>query len=256
MKHIFCAFLLLTGLMAAAVDVMIISDSTAVDYRGKRNPYTKGKTLWAPMSGWGEFAADACQKGTQLVNCAIGGYSSRTFAERRLQKTARKFTSGGWLLLSFGSNDARPNKTEPQRNTTADKTYPEYLGMIASAAQKAGMKVVIISPPPFYNTVDGKFANPVLAPYAVSAKKFAKANGYYFIDLFTAMSGYLAQLSDKDVRSHYMFLARGESANWPKGRKDPLHFTQKGSKLIWQIIQQEIDRKIPELAKCFKPLAN
>ena len=256
MKHIFSAFLLLTGLMAAAVDVMIISDSTAVDYRNKRNPYTKGKTLWAPMSGWGEFAADACQKETQLVNRAIGGYSSRTFAERRLQKTARQFTSGGWLLLSFGSNDARPNKTEPQRNTTADKTYPEYLGRIASAAQKAGMKVVIISPPPFYNTVNGKFANPVLAPYAAASRKFAQANGCEFIDLFGAVCDHFGKLSDKEIRSHYMFLKRGESANWPKGRKDPLHFTQKGSQLIWQIIHQEIDRKIPELAKCFKPLAN
>ena len=70
------------------------------------------------------------------------------------------------------------------------------------------------------------------------------------------MSDHFGKLSDKEVRSYYMFLERGESPNWPKGRRDPLHFTQKGSKLIWQIIQQEIDRKIPELAKCFKPLAN
>lgn len=256
MKNIFCALFLLSGLLVAATDVMIISDSTAVDYRNKRNPYTKGKTLWAPMSGWGEFAADACKEDTKLLNRAVGGYSSSTFAERRLKKTAKSFTKGGWLLLSFGSNDSRPSKDEPNRYTTADKTYPEYLGKIANEAKKAGMKVVIITPPPFYHTVDGKFANPVLAPYAAAAKKFARENGYDCIDLFTALSDHFGKLSDKEVRSYYMFLERGESPNWPKGRRDPLHFTQKGSKLIWQIIQQEIDRKIPELAKCFKPLAN
>lgn len=254
MKTIAGLLLMLTGAVLAAAPVVIVSDSTAVDYRGKPNPYTKGETGWAPMSGWGEFAADACRPEVGLVNRSMGGTSSRTYCERRLAGTKRFFRKGGFLLLSFGSNDARPSAREPERATTADGTYPEYLGKIAQEAKQAGMRVVVISPPPFYHTVDGKFANPVLAPYAAAAKKFATDNGFDFIDLFAAMSETFSRLPDREVRSHYMFLEPGESPNWPKGRSDPLHFTTKGSRLIWSIIQREIERNIPELAACFRPL--
>ena len=242
------------GVMLNAAQIVIISDSTAVDYRSKPNPYTKGETGWAPMSGWGEFVADACRPGVTVVNRSVGGESSRTYWNRRMKKTKAFFEKDGWLLLSFGSNDARPSGKTPERTTTPDGTYPEFLGLMVKEAKAAGMHVVIISPPVFYHMVDGKFSNPVLQPYAVACKRFAEENGCEYIDLFSAMCDRFANCTDEEIRTHYMFLKRGESPNWPKGRNDPLHFTQKGSRLIWSILHAEIERRIPELAKCFQPV--
>lgn len=252
MKLIWTSVLLVFSAVLFASDmVMIISDSTAVDYRGKKNPYNKNKVGWEPMSGWGEFAVITGAKDVEIINRSAGGYSSKTYFEDLYKRTRLHFRKGGWLLLSFGSNDSRPQTKFPERNTTADGTFPEYMNKIASDAKAAGMNVVIISPPPFYSTENGKFSNSILQPYAEASKKLAAENGYFFIDLFGAVNEYFANMSNEDILSHYMFLKPGDSPNWPNGRRDPLHFTGKGSKMIWEIIRNAIKKDIPELSKLF-----
>ncbi|MBO5722240.1 MAG: hypothetical protein J6S19_03910 [Lentisphaeria bacterium] len=245
---VLCIFL---TVLSASDMVMIISDSTAVDYRGKKNPYNKNKVGWEPMSGWGEFAAIAGAKDVKIINRSVGGYSSKTYWKNLHKRTSRDFRKGGWLLLSFGSNDARHHPKTAYRCTTTDGTFPEYMNKIASDAKAVGMNVVIISPPPFYSTENGKFFNSILKPYAEASKKLAAENGYFFIDLFGAVNEYFANMSNQDILSHYMFLKPGDSPNWPNGRKDPLHFTGKGSKMIWEIIRNAIKKDIPELSKLF-----
>ena len=51
-----------------------------------------------------------------------------------------------------------------------------------------------------------------------------------------------------------MFLAPGASPNWPQGRRDPLHYNEKGARLVWDLLRQAIARDIPELDKLFQPL--
>lgn len=243
--------LLMAGGLWAAETVIIVSDSTAVDYRGRKNPYNQNQVGWEPMSGWGEFAADAASKQVKVINRSAGGFSSRTYWEKQQKSTRKYFREGAWLLLSFGSNDARPNAKEPERNTTPDGTYPEYMGKIADDARAAGMKVVIISPPPFFSMESGKFANPVLAPYARSAEKLARENHYAYVDLFGMMSDYLSNMDQKEILTHYMFLAPGESPNWPRGRRDPLHLTAKGSRKAWELVLEGLKKEVPDLAKLF-----
>ena len=238
--------------LLSAADMMIISDSTAVDYRGKKNPYNHNKVGWDPMSGWGEFALDAAGKQLKVLNRSAGGFSSKTYCEKQLRSTRKYFKKDAWLLLSFGSNDARYSAADPGRNTTADGTFMEYMNKIASEAKAAGMKVVIISPVPFYSMADGKFSNTVLQPYAQASEKLARANNYAYVDLFGMMSKYFSNMSDEEIRTHYMFIAPGASPNWPRGRKDPLHLTDKGARKAWEFILEGLKKEAPELATLFK----
>ena len=246
------ALMLTAAVLSASEMVIIISDSTAVDYRGKKNAYNQNKVGWSPMSGWGEFAADAAGNQLRVLNRSAGGFSSKTYWEKQQRSTRKYFKKDAWLLLSFGSNDARYSAADPGRNTTADGTFMEYMNKIASEAKAAGMKVVIISPVPFYSMADGKFSNTVLQPYAQASEKLARANNYAYVDLFGMMSKYFSTMSDEEIRTHYMFIAPGASPNWPRGRKDPLHLTDKGSRKAWEFILAGLKKEVPELAKLFK----
>lgn len=241
---LFLLFMLLGFQILAAGPIVIMSDSTAVDYHGRKNYFKKP---WTPMSGWGEYAALHVRKGVAFRNLASGGYSSKSYYNVWLPKAKGAFRKDGWLLLSFGSNDARPHPTW-DRFTKPESTYPEYLNKIAEEAVKAGMKVVILSPIPYFMYKDGKFRNTVLEPYAAAAGKLAAEKKYYYIDLFQLVTDKFQSMSEPEIRSHYMYLKPGDSPNWPKGAADPLHFTEKGSGLIWQLIFEAIQKDIPELA--------
>ena len=252
---ILAALLVMGGALAAAPAVVVISDSTAVDYTLKKSNPIAGTAAWEPMAGWGTYARLSTRPGVVFRNLSAGGHSSKTYVERLLPNARKRFPEGGWLLLSFGSNDARKSASAPGRTTTPEETFPFYMGQIAAAAKEKGMRVVVLSPLPFYHREHGGFSCSVLAPYAAAAKKFADDNGFFFIDVFALMSGRFAAMSDEEVRTNFMFLEPGRYANWPKGRKDPLHYTEKGSKLVWSVIHAEIERNIPELAKLLVPEA-
>ena len=244
-----CAAVLGSAVFAGEV-IVIASDSTAVDYRGRKNPIAKTAS-WSPMAGWGEYTARDVRKGVALFNRAAGGYSSKTYCETFLPKTKKVFKKGGWLLLSFGSNDARPHP-KFDRATKPESTFPQYMDEIASAAKEAGMNVVVLSPLPYFVFSKGKFAPKALAPYAAACEKLAKEKGYYYIDLYKLVCDKFEGKSADEIKSYYMFLKPGDSPNWPQGRSDNLHVNDKGAKMVWDLIRGEIDKNIPELAKLLK----
>ena len=249
-KMIIFSLLFLSLTVFSKEYVMIMSDSTAVNYRSPnmKNYY---KLPWAPMSGWGEFTQKDIRGDIPLLNRAAGGYSSKTYFESWFPHSRKALRKDGWLLLSFGSNDCRPHPTW-DRVTKPESTYQEYLDKMASEAANAGMKIVIISPPPFFMMENGKFNNSTLEPYAKASKQLAERKGYYFIDLFNLLSNKFKNMTEAEIRTHYMFLKPGDSPNWPKGAADILHFQNKGSELIWQLMLDSIRKDIPDLAKLFK----
>lgn len=246
----FCAILSVSCFSAECI--ILMSDSTAVNYLGKSNPIAKTAS-WVPMAGWGQYAADDVLEKVIFINRSGGGHSSKTYAESILPDAKQFFQQGGWLLLSFGSNDVRPNANF-ERTTRPEDTYPLYLGKIAEAATAAGMKVVIISPLPFFSMSEGHFCNSLLAPYAEASGKLAADRKYFFIDAYSMIQAYFKDMPEMEIKSYYMYLKPGESANWPKGSSDPLHFTEKGALMVWNLIRTAIDKDIPELANLFKPV--
>ena len=232
--------------------IVIASDSTAVDYRGRKNVIANTAS-WEPMAGWGTCAALALRPGVVLANRSSGGLSSKTYYESQMNHLQKVLRPGGWLLLSFGSNDARPHP-KLNRATDPETTFPEYMGKIADAAKQAGMRVVVISPLPICTFSKGKWDNSRFAPYAAASREFAAKHGHPFIDAFQLVTTALAGKSQAEIESYYMFLAPGASPNWPQGRRDPLHFNEKGARLVWSLLRQAIARDIPELDKLFQPM--
>jgi len=222
----------------SATNVVIISDSTAYDYRNSPNSIT-GTASWEPMSGWGEYAAAQLLPENRLINCAIGGYSAKLYVNLKLDHARNNvFRPGDWLLIAFGCNDARPSLSM-DRASAADRDFLEYLGQIIDAAVNAKMNVVVLSCLPRYNFVNSKFHDPLLAPYAEAARKVAEVRKLPFIDTFSLITAAFSGLGTDEVKKHYMFLRPGESGNWPAGSSDPLHFSRVGAQLVWRLILAE-----------------
>lgn len=237
--------------VCSAASVVIVSDSTAVDYRNRPNPFSPGAAGWRPMSGWGEYAKDAALSDVEFFNRAMGGFSSKMYVERELNACRQFFRPGAWLLISFGSNDARFSGNG-ERNTDPRTTFPEYMKKITSAAEKNGARIVVITPMPFFQMKDGKFNCDTLAPFAEASRKFAADNNYDLIDLYQLLTEYFRDMPEVRIKSYYAFFEPGQFPNWPNGRQDPLHLSDEGSKLVWSLIHREIKRNISELAKLFQ----
>ncbi len=81
-----------------------------------------------------------------IDNCAIGGRSSRSFAEQgRLDDVAAHLACGDYLLVQFGRNDA--DESRPERFVPLD-AFALWLQKYVDAAKNAGALPVLVTPLP------------------------------------------------------------------------------------------------------------
>jgi len=115
-----------------------------------------------------------------LDNCAIGGRSSRSFAEEgRLDDIAAHLQRGDWLLVQFGHNDAAFDRPE---RYTAPEAFAASLRRYAEAAAEQGAQMLLVTPLPSLN---GEFPP---AAYREEMLKFAQEETIPCIDLGAAFS--------------------------------------------------------------------
>ena len=88
------------------MQIFIRGDSTAASYRPE-------ETL---MVGWGQLLGDLLP-GTDVVNLAMAGRSTRTFlAENRLQPAAEYARPGDLMLIQFAHNDENEKNRSAMRH--------------------------------------------------------------------------------------------------------------------------------------------
>jgi lysophospholipase L1-like esterase len=139
-----------------------------------------------------------------VYNDGLGGRSSRGYRqEGAWAKVLGEMKPGDWVILQFGHNDAKNSANYPDRTTlpgNGDETkeiespvthepetihsYGWYLREDVKDAKDKGANVILCSPPPRDQWVDGKITRG-LDGYAGWAKDAAKESGAYFLDLNT-----------------------------------------------------------------------
>lgn len=225
-------------------DLVILSDSMAVDYRNRKNWIT-GAAGFYPMSGWGEFAARRVKPGVGVFNFSVGGYSSKLCVERVLVKPEVKehFRPGNMLIAAFGGNDTVPSSKLPDRTTTPEPggTFEKYMGIIIDAAQNAGMNVHIMNTPPQCRYTGGVLDNSLFAPHAEASRRIARERELPFIDAAGLIGRAYAKFTEEELRKHFMFVPPSE--NWPEGRADFRHYNLLGAEFAWSVIEAEIRRR-------------
>lgn len=158
---------------------------------GSRGPWGYGAEL-APMFDGGKI---------HVYNEGRGGRSSRGYIEEGLwRQVVERLAPGDWVLVQFGHNDAANSANYPDRisgkgsgeemsevagpNGTKKSvhSYGWYLEQYVKEAKGKGATVVILSPVPRNQWVEGKVKRG-FDGYAEWAAEAAKASGALYVDL-------------------------------------------------------------------------
>ena len=199
-----------------------------------------GNSTVTADKGWGGRLSYKFQDHVTIYNAAASGRSSKSwYDEGRLPAVLAE--NPDYIFIEFGHND-QPGKGA-DRETDPETTFQDYLKIYIDAAKSIGATPVIISPVTRrYFGNDGKIDTTwsgYLDDYADGAKAIATAENVAFIDLF-----YLSVAHHNEI---------GETAsmtyNGPTDPDDITHFNTTGAKAITNIIVEEIEVVLPNLAE-------
>jgi lysophospholipase L1-like esterase len=135
-----------------------------------------------------------------VYNEALGGRSSRSYIEEGLwSNVLARMEPGDFVIVMFGHNDSANSKDHPDRTTITGNgewtisvglgdtrkmlhTYGWYLRQYAKDGKARGATVILCSPVPRNDWVDGKIKRG-FDGYAGWAADAAKESGALFLDL-------------------------------------------------------------------------
>ena len=203
-----------------------------------------GDSTVADGSGWGPAFAKQVKPGTECLNFALGGQSSKSFRDSgNWQKTLDSKPTH--VLIQFGHNDM-PGKG-PNRETDPATTYRDNLIRCVDEARAIGAEPILVTSLA-RRTFDGGKIRGELAPWADAAKKVAADKKLPLVDLFTRS---VEQLNRMGPDAAKVFDPAPK-----EGRADHTHLSPKGGEIVAGIIIEELGKCAPVLAKQLNPVAN
>jgi lysophospholipase L1-like esterase len=198
--------------------IYVAGDSTAATYA----------IADIPRAGWGQALPVFLRPETGVVNEALSGASSKSFADLgHLDRILTAIRPGDLLLVSFGHNDEKAD--DPARYTEPWTTFQTYLRLYLDGARAAGAHPVLVTPVERRRfTADG-VAYLSHGEYPDSMRALAAATRTPLIDLTTLSFTLWSSLGPEPTKAYFLWLAAGESPNYPAGVSDNTHFQAHGA---------------------------
>lgn len=196
--------------------IFICGDSTAASYRAEETR----------MVGWGQMLG-AYLPGTEIVNLAMAGRSTRTFlAENRLQPAAEQGGPGDLLLIQFAHNDE--NEKKPERYAAPWSDYSDNLRFFIRFARGKQMVPVLLTPVCMRVWQDGKL-QPTHGEYPAAMRAVAEEMKVPLIDLYAESFRMVESMGEKGSKALFMHLSPGEDPANPEGLQDNAHTCRAGA---------------------------
>ncbi len=198
--------------------IYVAGDSTAATYA----------VADAPRAGWGQALPVFLRPEIRVVNEALSGASSKSFADLgRLDRILAAIRPGDLLLVSFGHNDAKV--ADPARYTEPWTTFQEYLRRYLDGARARRARPVLVTPVERRRfSADGV---PYLShgEYPDAMRALATDTGTPLIDLTASSFALWGELGAEKSKSHFLWLDAGVAPNFPDGVADNTHFQAHGA---------------------------
>ncbi|BEL08409.1 rhamnogalacturonan acetylesterase [Actinoplanes sichuanensis] len=198
--------------------VFVAGDSTAATYAVADHP----------RAGWGQALHVFLRHHVRVVNEALSGASSKSFADLgRLDRILAAIRPGDVLLVSFGHNDEKT--TDPARGTLPWTTFQDYLRLYLDGARAARARPILVTPVERRRfTADG---TPYLShgEYPDSMRALAAETRTPLIDLTALSFARWGALGPEATKDEFLWLDAGESVNYPDGVQDNTHFQAHGA---------------------------
>ena len=219
------------------MQIFICGDSTAASYRPE-------ETL---MVGWGQLLGDLLP-GTDVVNLAMAGRSTRTFlAENRLQPAAEYARPGDLMLIQFAHNDE--NEKKPERYAAPWTDYSGNLRFFVRFARERKMVPVFLTPICMRIWENGKL-QPTHGEYPAAMRAVAEEMKVPLIDLYGESIRIVEAMGETGSKELFMHFSPGEDPACPEGLEDNAHTRRAGAERFAAAAASELKRLglIPQTA--------
>ena len=209
------------------MQIFICGDSTAASYRPE-------ETL---MVGWGQLLGDLLP-GTDVVNLAMAGRSTRTFlAENRLQPAAEYARPGDLMLIQFAHNDE--NEKKPERYAAPWTDYSGNLRFFVRFTRERKMVPVFLTPICMRIWENGKL-QPTHGEYPAAMRAVAEEMKVPLIDLYTESFRIVEAMGEEGSKALFMYLSPGEDPAVPEGMQDNAHTRRAGAERFADFAAREL----------------
>jgi lysophospholipase L1-like esterase len=214
------------------ITIYTIGDSTMADKKPEVYPET----------GWGQVLEDYFDETVSVENHAKNGRSSKSFIdEGRWQVVLDSLETGDVVFIQFGHNDQK--QYDSTRYTTPFGTYINNLEMFVMDSRAKGATPIL-----FTSIVRRKFgADGSLldthGDYPAAVRLLAERTEVKLIDLQKITEERISSMGDEASKEMYVWAAPSE--NYPEGRKDDTHLSEKGAHHIAKRVLEEcVDKDI------------
>jgi lysophospholipase L1-like esterase len=221
---------LLLGLLLASTFAVSAAD-------GKIRVALAGDSTVTTGAGWGLAFEKLLTPGTECLQFARGGQSSKSFRDsKNWQKVID--SKPNYVLIQFGHNDM-PGKGE-NRETDPKTTFPENLARFVDEARAVGAVPILVTSMARRTFDKGKIRGE-LAPWAEATKKVAAEKKVPLVDLFGRSVALLEKIGPEASAAF--------DPVTKDGKPDHTHLSPKGAEVMAKIVAEEIQKVEPGLAK-------
>ena len=210
--------------------VYVIGDSTAAAYPEDRRP----------LAGWAEALQEHFDAGRVVIeDKARSGRSSKSFLEEGAWDPVRDaLKPGDYVFIQFGHNDSK--KDDPKRYTDPDTTYKQFLTTYVNDARAKQAIPVLLTSINRNHWDENKVLVDTMGAYPDAVRALAKDLGVPLIDLHQRTRDLFQSLGPDATRGLFLYLAKGESPNYPDGKEDGTHLREDGARAVSRLVVDAI----------------
>lgn len=218
--------------------IHLIGDSTLAAKDADRRPET----------GWGEKLALFFEEGVEVKNWARNGRSSKSFLEeKRWDAVMADLQRGDYVFIQFGHNDAKTD----ERYADPEAYGANLTKYIEDARSKKAIPILIT--PIVRRRFDdaGQFYD-THGDYPEVMRKVAKKQRVPLLDLHLRSMHLLQSMGAEPSKAIFLWLEPGVHPNYPEGKQDNTHFSDKGALRMAELAVEEIRASNLKLKKQLK----
>ncbi|MCC6694754.1 MAG: rhamnogalacturonan acetylesterase [Candidatus Hydrogenedentes bacterium] len=236
------SFASFAGIADAPCRLYVIGDSTAAAYPEDRRP----------LAGWAEALQEHFDPARVVIeDKARSGRSSKSFLEEGAWAPIRDaLKPGDYVFIQFGHNDSK--KEDPKRYTEPDSTYRQFLTTYVNDARAKGAIPVLLTSINRNHWDENKALVDTMGAYPDAVRALAKDLDVPLIDLHQRTHDLFQSLGPDATRGLFLYLAKGESPNYPDGKEDGTHLCEEGARAVSKLVVDTIKEMSLPLADAIK----
>ena len=218
-----CMMLSLAAAAAPSGRLLLVGDSTL---------QRRGAT--AKQGSWGDALGDALRPEITIMNCAIGGRSTRTYMPEWTTNVAAKVRAGDRVIIQFGHNDMSKasDPKAPERRTDPQTEYKDNLRrFIRDVRARGGEPILCTSITLYLYLKDGTMRKNPLERWVKAMREVAEETGTPLVDMNALTLAALRKAGAEGSLPWYMKSVNG---------KDWAHPTKAGARKYAELFLKDV----------------